>query len=134
MLGCKYSSSFWTQMETPIECTKLDMCTWKGGSGQFFGNFFIYTKRVTLFWSASRPQLRWYIIKGSLHKYITLFPSKRDKTWQGSVSWAECDITPTINLLYEFSSCCCQTNQSRNCCWIEYTALPILTELNNLIV
>jgi len=58
---------------------------------------------------------------GGSHRNVT----KRDGG--GWVGWAERDVTPTINLGYEFYNCCCQTNQSRICCWQKVTtALPIL--------
>ena len=92
--------------------------------GQLYG---IYTKKV-------KNKVQYSVIqstkwcKGPLHKYVTLeggwVPSKRD-----GVGWAGRDVTPTINLEYEFYNRCYQTNQSCICCWQKVTtALPIITK------
>jgi len=75
---------------------------------------------------------------GSLHNDVRLeggfhenLPKHDGGGWVGS---AEHDVTPKINLWYEFSSyCCCQTNHYRmiRICRLHKmnTALLILTEI-----
>jgi len=75
----------------------------------------------------------YFRVKGSLHNDVTLgdewVTRKHDKTWWGWVGSAERDVMPKLNYWYEFSNCCCLTNQSRiRCLQKMNTALPILIE------